>query len=142
MRPLVLPWPPSVNTYFRSIVIGGSVRVLISKRGREYRHEVQAAVWKRYGALRPTRARLAVAIEAFPPDRRARDLDNLFKSVLDSCTHAGVWQDDSQIDFLAIYRRGVSSPGRLELRVQRMSDEPLEQRVLGLGELKAIGGGE
>lgn len=139
MRPLVLPWPPTVNTYFRSVVIGGSVRVLISKRGREYRYAVQAAVWERFGAIKPTRARLAVAIAAYPPDRRDRDLDNLFKGTLDACTHAGIWADDSQIDFLAIHRETVEKPGRVELRIQRMSDEPPEQRLLRLSAFTAIG---
>ena len=38
--PLVLPFPPSGNTYYRSIRMGQSCRVLISKRGREYKQQV------------------------------------------------------------------------------------------------------
>jgi len=30
-----------------------------------------------------------------PPDKRARDIDNLFKVVCDALTHAGFWPDDS-----------------------------------------------
>ncbi|NBW22487.1 MAG: RusA family crossover junction endodeoxyribonuclease, partial [Caulobacteraceae bacterium] len=53
---------------------------------------MEAAMVQRYlkaaGSVR-------VVIEAFPPDRRKRDLDNILKSLLDALTHAGVWEDDS-----------------------------------------------
>ena len=45
---------------------------------------------------------IAVEIEAFMPDRRKRDLDNILKALLDALTHAGVWADDSQIVDLRI----------------------------------------
>ena len=48
--------------------------------------------------------RLKVEVAAFPPDRRARDLDNLLKSILDSLQHSGVFESDSQIDDLRIWR--------------------------------------
>lgn len=35
-----------------------------------------------------------------------------------------------------------SKPGRLEVRIERLTDEPPEQRLLGLSGFKAIGGGE
>jgi crossover junction endodeoxyribonuclease RusA len=59
--------------------------------------------------------RLAVEIEAHVPDKRKRDLDNLFKAVLDSLTHAGVWADDSQIDALRIVRKPVG--GMIKVRI-------------------------
>jgi len=96
---IVLPWPPSVNHYWRHV---GS-KVLISREGREYREAVKALSiahgWPRFGSHR-----VSVHIEAWMPDKRRRDLDNVLKSALDSLTHAGVWDDDSQIDGLAIWR--------------------------------------
>ena len=96
---MVLPWPPTTNTYWR--FVGG--RVLISKKGREYRRAVfdlaMVNKWKTFGA-----ARVSVQIEAWMPDKRRRDLDNLLKSMLDALTHAGIWDDDSQIDGIAIWR--------------------------------------
>lgn len=71
----------------------------MSREGREYRAAVAAHV--RSGSLR---GRLAVEILALPPDRRRRDLDNALKAALDALTHAGVWEDDSQIDELTIIR--------------------------------------
>lgn len=52
-------------------------------------------------------------MDAFPPDRRRRDLDNLQKPVLDVLQHAGVYEDDSQIDLLITRRREVVPEGRL-----------------------------
>lgn len=97
-----LPWPPSINRYWRSV----RGRVLISREGREYRSAVIAAAANkhRFGS-----SRIAVEITANPPDRRRRDLDNLPKAVLDALAHAGVYDDDSQIDLLTI-KRGPRHP--------------------------------
>lgn len=48
--------------------------------------------------------RLSLTIDAYPPDRRKRDLDNILKSLLDALQHAGIYSDDSQIDILKISR--------------------------------------
>ncbi len=96
---MTLPFPPTVNTYYRTV----NGRMLISREGREYRQAVAELAasenWPKFGS-----ERVSVSIEAWMPDRRRRDLDNLLKSLLDSLTHAGVWEDDSQIDGLAIWR--------------------------------------
>ena len=34
---LILPLPPSVNAYWRSIILKGAVRVLVSKEGRAFK---------------------------------------------------------------------------------------------------------
>lgn len=97
---ITLPWPPTVNTYYRHVVIGRSPRTLISETGRRYREAVNTLV----ASTAPKRLEgdLTVHVEAWFPDRRRRDLDNLLKSLLDSLTHAGVWDDDSQVVDLRI----------------------------------------
>ena len=95
---LTLPWPPSVNKYWRTF----QGRMIISAEGRSYRKAVADQVLIQRGAKHYT-GKLRVQIEAFRPDNRRRDLDNLLKAVLDGCTHAGVWEDDSNIVDLRIY---------------------------------------
>ena len=112
-----LPYPPSINGYWRTVRINGKNRTLISKRGREYRADVIQAIGKGIPALN---ARIKVEIRAFMPDKRRRDIDNILKSLNDSLTHAGVWNDDEQIDDLRIIRSGIESPGKVIVTVSQI----------------------
>lgn len=93
MIEITLPWPPSVNRYYRTF----RGRMIISKEGREYRKAVQTIEGEKFQGL------VAVEIEAHRPDNRRRDLDNTLKAALDALTHAGLWNDDAQIADLRIY---------------------------------------
>ena len=93
-----LPWPPSVNTYWRAF----DGRMIISAKGREYRETVGDQMTLQ-GTVRHFTGKLRVTIEAWRPDKRRRDLDNLLKAALDGLAHAGVYEDDSQIVDLRIY---------------------------------------
>jgi len=102
MLTFALPYPPSINHYWRRV----GPRTLISRQGRKFRQDVEVAV-RRTGGLRgrlPLLGQLAVEVLLHPPDRRRRDLDNTLKATLDAMQHAGVYQDDSQIADLAIRR--------------------------------------
>lgn len=109
---LTLPWPPSLNRYWRNV----AGRTLISRDGRAYRSAVAWSV----PAIHKQRmeGRLLVTIAASPPDRRKRDLDNMLKAVLDSLSHAGVYVDDSQIDYLSVERRAPKKGGEMRVCVQ------------------------
>ncbi len=118
---LELPWPPSVNHYWRHITKGPMAgRVLISKKGREYR----AAVIRLIAGLPhiPTmKGRLMVAMTAYVPDLRGRDLDNIPKAIFDALTHAGVYADDRQIDRLWIERGAVTKGGKVVLTITQLT---------------------
>lgn len=104
---LSLPWPPSVNHYWRR---NNGPGMHISAEGLAFRARVEAlcsVVGCVYG-------RVAVKVIAYPPDSRKRDLDNLLKSLLDALTHAGMFEDDSHIDDLHITRASVRG-GRVEV---------------------------
>lgn len=113
-----LPWPPSVNSYWRSVVIGKQPRVLISEDGRKYRKAVEQSFMLQRVASVGT-ARVAVDIEVRMPDKRRRDLDNLPKAVLDALTHSGLWEDDSQIDDLRVWRSDRMG-GRIVVKVREL----------------------
>ncbi len=113
---LTLPYPPSVNHYWRRV----GRRTLISREGRAFRRNVCALLARGSGngpRKPPAGGRIALAMDAFPPDRRRRDLDNIQKPVLDALEHAGVYEDDSQIDLLITRRGEVVPEGRLTLEV-------------------------
>lgn len=116
---LTLPWPPTANTYWRHPTKGKLAgRHLLSEAGRSYRDAVKLALVGLLPAT-PITGRIAVDILAFAPDKRRRDLDNLHKGLLDSLTHAGVWEDDSQIDDLRI-RRASTLGGRVSVSITPM----------------------
>lgn len=137
---LTLPWPPTVNSYYRTTMIGGAPRTLISADGREYKALVKMAV-RESRAPHFGLARLGVAITAFPPDRAARDLDNILKAIFDGLSdeveskkdaakrgheqrqvvQAGIWRNDAQIDELSVRRGQVVSEGRIVITVTELA---------------------
>lgn len=128
MTSFVLPYPPSLNRYWRHPNKGALAgRTLLSEEGRMYRLAVQKAVMMQ--RVRAIKGRLGVHIIADMPDRRARDLDNLNKGVLDGLTHAHVWVDDSVIDDLRITRGAIVPGGQLRITITVLADEP-EQGTL------------
>lgn len=133
MTRLVLPWPPTVNTYWRHVPMRGSVRSLISRKGRAYRDVVQATV----RGTRTTPGRLAVVLLAHPPDRRRRDLDNLPKAILDSLQHAGVIEDDGDIDDLRITRCDRVPGGRVVVEITNIGGNAGEGVYGRIDELRA-----
>ncbi|MDQ6988472.1 MAG: RusA family crossover junction endodeoxyribonuclease [Mariprofundaceae bacterium] len=108
----VLPYPPSLNRYYRNV----KGRTLISAQGRAYRHEVVALLHK-YRGRYAKELRLSIDIVAYMPDRRRRDLDNLFKGLFDAIEHSGMIDDDSQFDHVRIRRDEVVKGGRVDVEI-------------------------
>ena len=119
MITLELSWPPSVNHYWET----SGKRRYIGKHGIQYIAEVKSRrmhlgdlAWLK----QPLRgASLVVSIDAYPPDKRRRDLDNTLKCCLDSIQKAGIIDDDYNIVDLRIVRREVQKPGRLVVTISR-----------------------
>lgn len=87
----------------------------ISKAGKIFREAVaeecaNQGIVSLYG-------RLAVHIALFPPDRRARDVDNILKALLDACEHAGCYESDNQIDELHVIRQGIEKGGHCTILI-------------------------
>ena len=118
---LTLPYPPSINRYYRHV----GYRTLISREGRAFRTNVCALMGGGGPRKPPAGGRIALCMDAFPPDRRVRDLDNLLKGTLDALQHADVYEDDGQVDLLVARRRAPDPPhGRLLVQVL---DMPLQR---------------
>lgn len=127
---MILPWPPSNNHYWGKRVVPARpkpfVKVYIAKAGKQFRKDVQDAVWQQCGTVRPTDERLTVSIVSRAPNNRKHDLDNLLKATLDALTHAGVWSDDSHIDRLTMERGPVDRPhGRLDVTIETIPEARL-----------------
>lgn len=118
MLELELPYPPSVNHYWRRV----GNRTLISRGGRTFRAEVCQLL--RSHKPEPLAGPLEVSIQVHPPDRRRRDLDNCLKSLLDAMQHGGVYHDDSQIVRLAIEKCPPTPGGKTLVRIRELSHAP------------------
>lgn len=112
-----LPWPPTVNKYWRNV----KGRTIISELGREYKREV-AWMIKAAGMDAHLQGPLAVTITLHPPNRRKRDIDNTLKALLDAMQEAGVYEDDSQIKEMHVYMHTVHPGGRVDVEIERAVD--------------------
>ena len=107
----VLPYPPTVNTYWRR---HGNT-YFISEAGKRYRRDVALIVRQQQLKLNLS-GRPAIEIIAEPPDKRRRDLDNILKAPLDALTHAGLLIDE-QFDEINIVRGLPVCGGRLGVNI-------------------------
>lgn len=116
---LELPWPPSVNHYYRHIMVGPyQARTIISRKGREFR-ELAIRWLAEQGFPRGTYwCGLKVSIDAHEPNRRERDLDNLQKPLLDALVAAGVIGNDSQVNRLEIQRAPIVRGGLIRMVIE------------------------
>ncbi|PHM57003.1 RusA family crossover junction endodeoxyribonuclease [Xenorhabdus sp. KK7.4] len=109
---LKLPWPPG-NNHLYAVVRGRKIK---SDKDRKYTELIIQQI-KLANQQYQLSGRLRIEIVANPPDRRNRDLDNLFKAPLDSLTQSGVIADDSLIDDIRMVRGDVIKGGRLDVQI-------------------------
>lgn len=107
---LSLPWPPSVNGYWRN----SRGRQIISRAGREYRK----AIADRFGGTPTITGEVEVHIVLHPPDRRRRDWDNWHKATCDALAHAGVLGDDCQIRRAFVEFGDIKKPGEYRISIR------------------------
>ena len=117
-REFELPWPPSVNHYYRHV----GTRVLISRDGRKYRDLIVSRL--RSEGASPFDCPVELSVELYPPDNRRRDIDNSLKCLLDAFTHGGLYRDDSQIQKLTVTKREPMPPdGMAYIRIKEYGKE-------------------
>ena len=98
MIELTLPFPPSVNTYWRNF----NGRMILSEKARKYKKDVADQVLLQKGNKHYS-GKLKLTIEMWRPDNRKRDIDNSAKAILDALTSAGVYTDDYLVVDLRLY---------------------------------------
>ncbi|HBA3116253.1 TPA: RusA family crossover junction endodeoxyribonuclease [Escherichia coli] len=88
--------------------------------GRKFQSAACAAIVEQLRRLpKPTSAPASVEIVLFPPDNRIRDLDNYNKALFDVLTHAGVWEDDSQVKRMLVEWGPVIPEGKVEITISK-----------------------
>ncbi len=113
---IALKFPPSINTYYRYV----NNRVLISRKGREYKEYVTNEVWQSEADL-PILGRMSVTIQLHGPTRRKYDIGNRIKSLEDALENAGVFPDDEAIDELHVTRGDVIKGGLCIVQIKELS---------------------
>lgn len=113
MTTAILPYPPSVNNYWKSRWTGKFIQHYISPEGRKFRRRVCDIL----DGVPTLTGPVTLLIDVIPPDKRKRDLDNILKALLDALQHAGVYEDDSQIVDLCVAKSRPDKPGRVEVTV-------------------------
>lgn len=111
---LELPMPVSENRYRR--VVAGCSHPVISHEGRKY-HDHVRAIFRASGMV-PIPGEVRLRLEFYPPDRRRRDLDNLFKCLLDSLVAAGAIEDDALVVDLHALKLSPVPGGLLYVRIE------------------------
>ena len=103
MYELVLPFPPSSNTYYRR----SKHSTYMSAKGRQFSKDVSAILKQLMLDNESLSERLSVTLELSAPTKRKFDIDNRAKGTLDALQKAGLFIDDEQIDRLLIKRLPV-----------------------------------
>jgi len=126
-----LPFPPSVNSYWRHVMIGKHPRVLISDKGRKYKREIEE-IFLVGNITQKFSEPLACTVDLYPPCNRRRDCDNYCKGLLDALGSAGLYDDDSQIIDLHIRMHPKRSPGLVRVTIEPTTDDQCAHNQLEL----------
>jgi crossover junction endodeoxyribonuclease RusA len=122
---LVLPWPISINAYWKIRVIkikgAAMASTYVSAAGVRFQKNVLAAVIEQLGQHSPLHGRLSVTMRFYGPNARKYDISNFVKTTEDALTKARVWVDDEQIDEEHIYRGPIDrGKPRVELEISQL----------------------
>jgi len=107
-------FPPSVNNYYGHTKTG---IMYLKKSGNAYRDVVAKSVTEQHAKDIICGQRIWVEVVLHPPDQRIRDLGNYDKCLMDALTHAGVWDDDSQIDQQMLLRGVPIRGGMVKIKM-------------------------
>jgi crossover junction endodeoxyribonuclease RusA len=112
---ITLPYPPALNSLYRS----SGKHWYISKKAKLYKESDYYLVRNVIGLKSPYFAvePLSLKVYIYPPDKRKRDIDGIFKALLDSLTKAELYTDDSQIKRLYAEMRDKREGGQVDIEI-------------------------
>lgn len=119
-----LPFPPSVNHYWGTRVVGSGKRKFIQRYINEAGTKFRSAVYEVFlveNIRQKFAGPLACTVDLYPPCNRRRDCDNYCKGLLDALGSAGLYDDDSQIMDLHIRMHPKHAPGRVVVTLTPIS---------------------
>jgi len=115
---VTIPYPPSVNVYWRVV----KNRIYSTNEAKKYKKDVSAICQAQF--IFPITGSVAVAVKAFRPAKRG-DLDNTLKVSLDALKgHA--YHDDAQIIQIHAERHDDKVNPRLEIVVTELEFDFLD----------------
>ena len=120
---LRLPWPPTTNHFHQPVRMGKFIRLVTSKKAKDYKKEIIALVHEYFPNLETRTNRLAACVSFYPPTRRKCDLANFEKALFDGLGEAGVFEDDSQFDCILFLRGEVVKGGQVAIRIFDFEDD-------------------
>ena len=105
---LILPYPPSTNTYWRK----WHNHMVIGPAGKAFRQKVINIIAPM--KLQPITGLVRMQIKVYADSNRKRDVDNNLKALLDALTHAKVWIDDYQVKAISMMSKVTSFTGAVQ----------------------------
>jgi Holliday junction resolvase RusA-like endonuclease len=103
--------PISVNKLYRG-------RRFLTDEGEAIKADYYYQAREQYRG-KPLAKRLNLSLETYFGSKRIRDIDNIAKALIDSLKGL-VWEDDSQIDELHIFRRYDKKNPRVEITIKEL----------------------
>lgn len=109
-----LPVPPSANAYWRSFVVNGRVRVVLSAQAKSYKEAVASLAYSL--GMRPIeKGNVAISI-TFYRNQASGDLDNRLK-VIGDALRGIAFTDDRQVVEIYARLKDDKGNGRIEISV-------------------------
>lgn len=116
-----LPYPPSVNAYWRMFARAGSARIYVTHEAQAYKRSCALSAVAQ--GVRPLDGPVAVELHVFRP-RKSGDLDNTLKVLLDALKGVA-WEDDRQIISIRAFRFDDAEDPRVEFHACPAKEAPL-----------------
>ena len=103
---------PSTNTYYRR----SGHHIHISNKGKEFKRAAQEIILEKFPEQSPLKCNIELNLELHFKHKRARDIDNYNKALLDSMTGI-IYEDDSQITSMKIRKFIGSDSDKILIKI-------------------------